>query len=124
MNRDKTKWLELLTGVNTIIINNEQEFNKFSKFLNDVGLGDLLKDYTSFFDWQHLAKINNRISDYLIFEFQFGKGMTFGYTKEESKSWYGEDPLTVNDLDSFYKNSKLFSNKNEISKDLDVEIEK
>lgn len=120
MNRNDSKWLELFTGINTIIVNNEIEFNKFNKFLYDIGLGHLLKDYKTFSDWQHLAKINNRPTDYLIFEFQIGKGMTFGYTKEDSKSWYGEDPLTVNDLDSFYKNSKLF-NKEKVVEELEIE---
>lgn len=105
-NRD-IKWLDFLSGINTIKITNEYEFNIFKKFLDDIGLGDLLNNYRDYYDWQHLSVINNHDPNCILFEYQPGKGMTFGSTIEESKDWHGKDPLIVNDLDCFYKNSNL-----------------
>lgn len=120
------KWLDFIAGINSIIVSNEEEFNKFRKFLDDLGIGKLLKDYRTFSAWKHLAIINNKNPNYLIFEFQITKGLTFGYTKESSKNWFGVEPLNVKDLESFYVNSKLlnmkFDKKNE--NELEEEIEK
>lgn len=122
----ENKWLDFIAGINTIMVSNEEEFNKFRKFLDDLGIGKILNDYRTFSDWQHLSEINNKNPNYIVFEFQITKGLTFGYTKESSKDWFGVEPLNVKDLESFYKNSKLlsmkFEKKNEL--DLDEEIEK
>lgn len=109
---EENKWLDFIAGINTIIVSNEDEFNKFRKFLDDLGIGKLLKNYRTFSAWKHLAIINNKNPNYLIFEFQITKGLTFGYTKESSKDWFGVQPLTVKDLESYYKNSKLLNKKN------------
>lgn len=123
---EENKWLDFIVGINSIIVSNEEEFNKFRKFLDDLGIGKLLKDYRTFSAWKHLAIINNKNPNYLIFEFQITKGLTFGYTKESSKNWFGVEPLNVKDLESFYVNSKLlnmkFDKKNE--NELEEEIEK
>mgnify|MGYP000514836642 CR=1 FL=1 len=123
---EENKWLDFIAGINSIIVSNEEEFNKFRKFLDDLGIGKLLKDYRTFSAWKHLAIINNKNPNYLIFEFQITKGLTFGYTKESSKNWFGVEPLNVKDLESFYVNSKLlnmkFDKKNE--NELEEEIEK
>lgn len=123
---EENKWLDFIAGINSIIVSNEEEFNKFRKFLDDLGIGKLLKDYRTFLAWKHLAIINNKNPNYLIFEFQITKGLTFGYTKESSKNWFGVEPLNVKDLESFYVNSKLlnmkFDKKNE--NELEEEIEK
>ena len=126
MINEENKWLDFIAGINSIIVSNEDEFNKFRKFLDDLGIGKLLKDYRTFSAWKHLAIINNKNPNYLIFEFQITKGLTFGYTKESSKNWFGVEPLNVKDLESFYVNSKLlnmkFEKKNE--NELEEEIEK
>lgn len=126
MINEKNKWLDFIAGINSIMVSNEEEFNKFRKFLDDLGIGKLLKDYRTFSDWQHLARINNKNPNYLVFEFQITKGLTFGYTKESSKNWFGVEPLNVKDLESFYTNSRLlsmkFEKKNEA--ELEEEIEK
>lgn len=126
MINEENKWLDFIAGINSIIVSNEEEFNKFRKFLDDLGIGKLLKDYRTFSAWKHLAIINNKNPNYLIFEFQITKGLTFGYTKESSKNWFGVEPLNVKDLESFYVNSKLlnmkFDKKNE--NELEEEIEK
>lgn len=123
---EENKWLDFIAGINSIIVSNEEEFNKFRKFLDNLGIGKLLKDYRTFSAWKHLAIINNKNPNYLIFEFQITKGLTFGYTKESSKNWFGVEPLNVKDLESFYVNSKLlnmkFDKKNE--NELEEEIEK
>ena len=123
---EENKWLDFIAGINSIIVSNEEEFNKFRKFLDDLGIGKLLKDYRTFSAWKHLAIINNKNPNYLIFEFQITKGLTFGYAKESSKNWFGVEPLNVKDLESFYVNSKLlnmkFDKKNE--NELEEEIEK
>ena len=32
---EENKWLDFIAGINTIIVSNEDEFNKFRKFLDD-----------------------------------------------------------------------------------------
>lgn len=121
MNRNDIKWLDFFGGVNTIIVRNKSEFNKFYNFMSDLGLQGLFHNDKTFEAWQHLAKINGCVSNYIIFEYQPSKGMTFGYSIEASKDWYDKEPLTVDVLDAFYSNSTLLKNKNEINKDLEIE---
>lgn len=121
MNRNDIKWLDFFGGVNTIIVRNKSEFNKFYNFMSDLGLQGLFHNDKTFEAWQHLAKINGCVSNYIIFEYQPSKGMTFGYSIEASKDWYDKEPLTVDILDAFYSNSTLLKNKNEINKDLEIE---
>ncbi len=123
MKTEETKWLDFFAGLNTMMIRNEQEFTKFRDFLDNLGLGKLLKKYREFSDWQRLSIINNHNPECIIFEYQVGKGMTFGYTKEESVNWYGQEPLTVDVLASFYKNSNLFD-KDVKPLEEDFELEK
>ena len=120
MNKNDIKWLDFFGGVNTFIIRNKSEFNKFYNFMCDLGLQDFFHNDKTFEAWQHLAKINNRVSDYIIFEYQPCKGMTFGNSIEESRNWYGEEPLTTDALDAFYSNSTLCQKNNNISKDLEI----
>lgn len=122
INKDN-KWLDFIAGINTIMVSNEEEFNKFRKFLDDLGIGKILNDYRTFSDWQHLSEINNKNPNYIVFEFQITKGLTFGYTKKSSKDWFGVEPLNVKDLESFYKNSKLLSMRFEKKAELDLEEE-
>lgn len=108
--KKNTEWLNFLSGGNSLLINNEKEFEKFSKFLDYLGLKSFLLNYNTYSEWQHLAKINNRESDYIIFECSPSKGITFGYTKESSLDWYGEEPYNVDIIDNFFENLNL-SNK-------------
>lgn len=118
------KWLDFFAGGNTIMVRNEQEFNKFRDFIEDLGIRSFFKKDRTFADWQYLSIINNHDPNCIIFEYQPFKGMTFGYTVEESKEWYGQEPFNVNVVDYFYKNSRLFEKDNHLSKDLEEEIEK
>lgn len=125
MKRTDIKWLDFLAGINTLMITSETEFNKFRDFLDDIGLGGLLKNDREFFNWQRLSKINGYDPNCIIFEFQPGKGMTFGYDKESSKEWYGEYPLTIDVIDSFYNNSKLVKKDKVMSeKNIEEDLEK
>lgn len=119
MQRSDIKWLDFLSGLNTIVINNEKEFNKFRDFLMDIGLESLLRNETEYTDWQQISLINNYNPDCIIFEFQPAKGMTIGYTIESSREWYGEDPMTGDVLDSFYQNSRCAKLKESIELDLE-----
>lgn len=118
----ETKWLEFISGINTIMITNEEEFNKFRDFLTILGLDELLKNENTFSDWQHLSEINGKDPNCIIFEFQLHKGMTFGYTKESSKNWYGKEPLTVEVIDNFFKKLEKLRDENRI--EIEEEIEK
>lgn len=105
------KWLEFITGNNTLLIDNENDFNKFKEFLEYLNLSDVLNKYNTYSEWEHLAKINNYDYGYIIFEFQPYKGLTFGYTKESSKNWYGDDPLTIKNIDLVEKVKKNILNR-------------
>ena len=112
MKRENGEWLDFFGGINSIIVKDKKEFNEFYNFMSDLGLQDFFHNKTTFEEWQHLAIINGRVSDYIIFEYQPEKGMTFGYSIESSKDWYGTEPLDVSVFDSFYKNSRLFDSDN------------
>jgi hypothetical protein len=124
LQRSDIKWLDFLSGLNTIVINNEKEFNKFRDFLMDIGLEVLLRNETEYADWQRISLINNYSPDCIIFEFQPAKGMTIGYTVESSKEWYGEDPMTVDVLDAFYENSRCAKEDKFVELDLEEDIDK
>lgn len=111
MNKKDIRWVDFITGSNTITITNENEFNKFKEFLNCLGLDILLNNYNNFSDWQQLSKINKNDPNCIIFEYQPNKGLTFGYTKESSKKWYGIESYTTEVLDSFFDNNKLYDGK-------------
>ena len=108
--KKNTEWLNFLSGNNCLLINNEEEFTKFSKFLDFLGLKSFLLNYNTFSKWQHLAEINNCVSDYIIFECTPHKEITFGNTKEKALDWYGEEPYNVDIIDKFFENINL-SNK-------------
>lgn len=38
------KWLDFFAGGNTIMVRNEQEFNKFRDFIEDLGIRNFLKN--------------------------------------------------------------------------------
>ena len=120
MKRADIRGLDFFSGSNTIMITNEKEFNKFREFLDNLGVSCLLRGERDFSDWQRLSKINGHNPNCIIFEYQPRKGMTFGYTKESSTKWYGEEPYTIEVLDSFFENSKLYKENNDI--DLEPEI--
>ena len=60
---------------------------------------DILNKETEFYNWQVLAKINGYPTNYIIFEYDNYKGLSFGYTIEEAKDWYEKNPLTIKDLE-------------------------
>lgn len=122
MKDEEQKWLDFFCGLNTLMVTNEKEFNQFRDFLDDIALGKLLNKYRSFSDWQQLSVINGKDPNCIIFEYQPTKGMTFGYTIASSKEWYEKEPMTVKDLVSFYKSSKLVEKVSNL--EIEEEIEK
>ena len=48
MNRNDIKWLDFFGGVNTIIVRNKSEFNKFYNFMSDLGLQGLFHNDKTF----------------------------------------------------------------------------
>lgn len=105
MNRN-FKWIDFLSKSNTLLISNEKEFNQFKKFLQHLGMLSILKKDTEFYNWQHLAGINGKPTSYIIFEYDNYKGLTFGYTIDESKRWHEKEPLTIKDLELIQSNIK------------------
>lgn len=100
------KWIDFLSTKNTLLIKNETEFNQFKKFLLHLGMIGILRKDTEYYNWQHLAGINRKPTSYIIFEYDNYKGLTFGYTIEESKKWYEKEPLTIKDLELIQNNIK------------------
>ncbi len=47
----KFKWVDFLSRNNTLLINNEKEFNQFKKFLQHLGMIDILNKETEFYNW-------------------------------------------------------------------------
>ena len=102
----KYKWLSFLSTNNTLLINNEIEFEQFKTFLLKLDMIDILRGYMQYSDWQYIAKNNGYPINYIIFEYNNFKGLTFGYTIEKSKEWYEKEPLTVKDLELLNEKDK------------------
>lgn len=100
------KWIEFLSKNNTLLINNEKEFNQFKKFLQHLDMLSILGKNTEYYNWQYLAGINCKPTNYIIFEYDNYKGLTFGYTVQKSKDWYDKEPLTIKDLEIIQSNIK------------------
>lgn len=87
-----------LSGSNTVILRDTEEFKEFSKQMEVLGI-----------DVSSLNRANTRLG--LLVEFDNGKGVTIwnhdkpiGQAIQESKKWYEIDPYTweeikINDLD-------------------------
>ena len=87
-----------LSGSNTVILGDAEEFKEFSKQMEVLGI-----------DVSALNRANTRLG--LLVEYNNGKGVTFwnhnkpiGLAIQESKKWYEMDPYTweeikINDLD-------------------------
>lgn len=93
------KFVEFLSTNNTIIINNEEDFKKFKKFLKKLNMLGILKGNEDYYYWLSLTKINNCSYGYIIFEYNNNKGLTFGYSIDSSINWYGVEPINVNELE-------------------------
>ena len=100
-----------LTNSCVIQVANTEDFNKFKTFCRKYDL------YEDFFHhkgsekisyWRNLAKINDerlygrrwlRPNFPLYFEYQHGKGGTFGWDYKTTIDWYGHDNIIdINDL--------------------------
>ena len=93
------KFVEFLSTNNTIIINNEEDFKKFKKFLKKINMLGILKGEEDFYYWLRLTRINNCYFGYIIFEYNNYKGLTFGYSIDKSIEWYGLPPIKVEELE-------------------------
>ena len=92
------KYLEFLSGNNTVIVRNEREFYGLKNLMKKLGKE---KEFNIFGDYEkckHLFEINGRHEDYMIFEHQMYKGFTFGYTIQSSEDWYGAKPIEASEL--------------------------
>lgn len=95
----KYKWIEFLSHNNTLMVTNEKEFNSFKKFLIKLDIIDILGKNTDYIEWKSLARINGKNPNCILFEYDNYRGLTFGSTIEESKQYYGTEPLVVDDLE-------------------------
>ena len=99
----ENKFINFITNINSVIINNETEFESLNEILKRI------KNPLCFKSYNHLvsiAKLNNCLIDNtkVIVEYQIGKGYSIGYkSTEESTDWYGIEPYTVTEvvLDNF-----------------------
>ena len=99
----ENSWLKFLTGRNTILIRNELEFKLLYDFTKEVGLPTIFKKNNTYQEWENICKINNLdCSDGILFEFDANKGISFYTEIEQSIEWYGNVPLTVECLRSYF----------------------
>lgn len=99
----ENSWLKFLTGHNTILIRNELEFKLLYDFTKEVGLPTIFENNNSYQEWENICKINNLdCSDGILFEFDANKGISFYTEIEQSIDWYGDVPLTVECLRSYF----------------------
>lgn len=106
------KWIDFLSGNNTIKVTNENEFNKFKEFLNYLGITDILNGTNTFSEFQKLAQINNLDKNVFLFEYVNHKGLTWSDNIQKSINWYDKEPINVSELEIFdIKTEEKFSKK-------------
>lgn len=99
----ENSWLKFLTGHNMILIRNELEFKLLYDFTKEVGLPTIFENNNTYQEWENICKINNLdCSDGILFEFDANKGISFYTEIEQSINWYGDVPLTVECLRSYF----------------------
>ena len=102
------KWIDFLSGNNTIKVTNKNEFSKFKDFLNYLGLTDILNGINTFSDFQNLARINNTNENMFLFEYVNHKGLTWNDDIKKSTEWYGKEPINVSELEITKPKMKLY----------------
>lgn len=98
-----SKIAQFINGGGVIQVDNATEMKVFIRALKKYGIyGDLIcnklhqKDYEKISFYRTLAKINNggkwlRPDCPIYFEYQYGKGITFYWVRQEVVDWYGDD---------------------------------
>lgn len=89
--------VNFLSGNNTLLIENEKEFNQLYSLLEKINMEGILGGET-YSEWIHIAKINNCSVKPLILEYKNHKGMSMWHNLQESKDWYDEDPIKLKDI--------------------------
>ena len=99
------KFLTFLQNGNVVVIKDAAEFRAFSGILRNHGLQDLLRkggyqDWIADYSWKTNLK-EGWDGKTLYAECQSGKeGIgIYPYTPRTQTYWYGQEPLTVNDID-------------------------
>lgn len=101
--RYTNKFVEFLSGANTIKISGVRDFNSLNSLCKKVGLDMDYMDYYNMLNHaqRHSCAINN-IS--ILIEYQPCKGFTIGYRSiEDSAKWYGLAPWTMSEVLSSMK---------------------
>ena len=98
-----SKITQFINGGGVIQVNDATEMKVFIRSLKKFGLyEDLImnklhkNDYEKISWWRHIAAINNggewlRPNCPIYFEYQYGKGITFYWKRQEVIDWYGDD---------------------------------
>lgn len=115
------KWIDFLSGNNTIKVTNENEFNKFKDFLKYLGITDILNGTNTFSEFQSLAHINNLDENIFLFEYVNHKGLTWSDDIKKSIEWYDKEPINVSELEIFDIKTEEKSSKEDSEIDYDYE---
>lgn len=101
----ENKIAQFINGGGVIQVNNAAEMKLFVKALKKYGLYDSLicnklyvDEYEKISFYRHLAEINHkrrnggwlRPNSPIYFEYQYGKGISFYWVRQEVIDWYGE----------------------------------
>ena len=85
------KIVDFITGSNTIKVNSKEELNQLKKICKDKF--DLEINFT----WEQV-KENPKFANGICVEFQYGKGITYYTSEQESIDWYGEYPIQLKEI--------------------------
>lgn len=89
--------IDFLSGNNTLLIYDEEEFNDLYSLLSKVELEGILSG-RSYEEWQMIARVNNCSVKPLVFEYQNSDGLTLYKNIEESREWFGMNPIFMNEI--------------------------
>lgn len=111
----ENKIAQFINGGGVIQVNNADEMKIFVRALKKYGIYDSLianklhaADYEKISFYRHLAEINHkrlngggwlRPNFPIYFEYQYGKGISFYWIRQEVIDWYGPDCfIKVNEI--------------------------
>ena len=88
-----SKLIDFLSNCNTVIIRNREEFDKFTKLMNKVGLDP------------HFLERGLDLEGELLVEYNNNKGFTYWNCDkmlsdaiEDSYKWYGVEPFSLKEI--------------------------
>lgn len=94
-------FLDFITGQGTILVRNQEEFDKFVALLQYHKVERIpgrKEKCLNYYYWKELAIINGKDPKIMCFEYQSGKGISWYDNIEKPSEWYGNEPMVIEEV--------------------------